>query len=343
MAKPTVFIDGEAGTTGLQIRDRLSTRTDLELVSIDPGQRKDSQTRSQLLNAVDVAILCLPDDAAREAVSWINNPAVKILDASTAHRTAPDWVYGFPELEPGRRDRIAAARRVSNPGCYPTGFLACIRPLVSAGLIPKHYPVTVNAVSGYSGGGRKLIDSYRAARNERAEGYPYGIYGVDLGHKHVSEMQLYAGLEHPPLFIPSVSNVEQGMLVQIPLPLWTLEYPPSGAELQAALADYYRDEPFVEVAPLGDVEALREGKFLDIDAVNGTNCVQVFVFASDERGEALLVARLDNLGKGASGAAVQNLNLMLGLPEQSEILQVVSENGSRSPTGTLPTKLSRSG
>ncbi|MGK7908122.1 MAG: N-acetyl-gamma-glutamyl-phosphate reductase [Synechococcus sp.] len=311
MAKPTVFIDGEAGTTGLQIRDRLQDRPDIELVSIDPAKRKDLEERRRLLNAVDVAILCLPDGAARESVSLVTNPAVKILDASTAHRTADAWVYGFPELKPGQRDEIAASKRVSNPGCYPTGFLAAMRPLVVNGLIPQDYPITLNAVSGYSGGGRKLIEVY-----ESAEGYPYGIYGLRFGHKHVAEMHQYSGLSHPPLFVPAVGNVAQGMLVQVPLPLYAFDAVPSGEQLHAALMDYYQDESFVEVAELSGGDQLRGGKFLDIHAINGTNLLQVFVFANDDSQEALIVARLDNLGKGASGAAVQNLNIMLGLEEK---------------------------
>ncbi len=319
MPKPTVFIDGEAGTTGLQICQRLSQRQDLELVSIDPAQRKDSQARSRLLNSVDLAILCLPDDAAREAVRWVTNPAVKILDASTAHRTAADWVYGFAELEPGGREAIAPATRVSNPGCYPTGFLACVRPLVSAGLIPRNTPLTVNAVSGYSGGGRQMIEAYEASHDGTTSVhqsvYPYAPYGLGFGHKHVQEMQQYAQLDHAPLFVPAVGDFAQGMLVQVPLPLWSWPTPPSGADLHDALHSYYADQPFVVVAPLNDTSGLRNGNFIEIQTTNGTNQVQVFVFANEATQEALLVARLDNLGKGASGAAVQNLNLMLGLPE----------------------------
>ncbi|MGK7911361.1 MAG: N-acetyl-gamma-glutamyl-phosphate reductase [Synechococcus sp.] len=310
MAKPTVFIDGEAGTTGLQIRDRLQSRHDIELVSIDPDKRKDSSERQQLLNTVDVAILCLPDAAARESVSLITNPEVKILDASTAHRTAPGWSYGFPELEPGQREVIASSHRVSNPGCYPTGFLACVRPLVASGLIPKDYPITLNATSGYSGGGRKLIATYEAD-----SGYPYGIYGLGFGHKHVAEMHRYSGLSKSPLFVPAVGNVPQGMLVQIPLPLHAFDTVPTGDRLHNALHAAYENEPFVNVMPASCTEKLRNGTFLDIDAVNGTNLVQIFLFANDTTQEALLVARLDNLGKGASGAAVQNLNIMLGFEE----------------------------
>lgn len=321
MGKPSVFIDGEAGTTGLQIYQRLAQRSDLELVSIDPEKRKDSVERSRLLNSVDLAILCLPDDAAREAVSWVTHPQVKILDASTAHRTATDWVYGFAELEPGGREAIAQATRVSNPGCYPTGFLACIRPLVSAGLIPRNAPLTVNAVSGYSGGGRQMIEAYEATHDGTASAhasvYPYAPYGLGFGHKHVKEMQQYAQLDHAPLFVPAVGDFAQGMLVQIPLPLWSWPTPPSGADLQEALQFYYADQPFVGVAPLNDTSSLRNGSFLEIQTANGSNQVQLFVFANDATQEALLVARLDNLGKGASGAAVQNLNLMLGLPEMT--------------------------
>jgi N-acetyl-gamma-glutamyl-phosphate reductase len=317
MTKPKVFIDGEAGTTGLQIFSRLSQRNDIELVSLDASQRKDPSQRANLINAVDVAILCLPDDAAREAVSFVSSPKVKILDASTAHRTAEGWVYGFPELNPGQREKIADAQFVSVPGCYPTGFLACIRPLIATGLLPHHFPITINAVSGYSGGGKNLIQKYDAfhAQSEARSLYPYGIYGTQFGHKHVREMHHYSGLGSPPLFVPAVGDFEQGMLVQVPLPLWTLDHPPSGQAIHQAIADYYQGEPFVQVAPFQDPTLLRDGLFLDAMAMNGTNVVQIFVFANDATQEALLVARLDNLGKGASGAAIQNLNIMLKAPE----------------------------
>ncbi len=317
--KPKVFIDGELGTTGLQIYSRLNQRDDIELVSIEVSKRKDSSERAKLLNAVDFAILCLHDDAALEAVSKICSPTVKILDASTAHRTAEGWVYGFPELNPGQREKIASAQFVSNPGCYPTGFLACVRPLIAKGILPTHFPLTVNAVSGYSGGGKKLIEQYHTFHETQTGGkslYPYGIYGLEFGHKHVKEMQQHSGLASPPLFVPAVGDFEMGMLVQVPLPLWTLENPPTGEVIHEAIADYYQGEAFVQVAPFHDSNFLRDSKFLDVMAMNGTNVVQVFVFANDATHEALLVARLDNLGKGASGAAVQNLNIMLGFPEE---------------------------
>jgi N-acetyl-gamma-glutamyl-phosphate reductase len=317
-SKPKIFIDGESGTTGLQIYSRLNQRDDLELVSIEASKRKDSTERAKLINAVDVAILCLPDDAAREAVGYVNNDKVKILDASTAYRTADGWVYGFPELNPGQREKIANAQFVSNPGCYPTGFLACIRPLVAKGLLRSNFPATVNAVSGYSGGGKNLIQQYETFHEKQAEGkslYPYGIYGLEFGHKHVKEMCQHSGLSSPPLFVPAVGDFEQGMLVQIPLPLWILDNPPSGKVIYEAIAEYYQGEKFVQVAPYQEPTLLRDGKFLDAMAMNGTNIVQVFVFANDSTKEALLVARLDNLGKGASGAAIQNLNIMLGFPE----------------------------
>lgn len=333
-SKPTVFIDGEAGTTGLQIYHRLSQRDDLELVSIDPDKRKDADERARLLNSVDLAILCLPDDAAQEAVSWVTNPKVRILDASTAHRTAEDWVYGFAELVDGGKAAIAQSTRVSNPGCYPTGFLACVRPLVSAGLIPSHAPLTVNAVSGYTGGGRKLIEAYEATHSEANNGkgsqLPYAPYGLAFGHKHVKEMHQYSKLDHAPLFVPSVGDFAQGMLVQIPLPLWSFASAQgletvTGAALHEVLQSYYADKPFVGVASLNDQASLRNGNFLDIQNVNGTNQVQVFVFANDATQEALLVARLDNLGKGASGAAVQNMNLMLGLSEHAGLTMNTNE------------------
>lgn len=323
MSAPTVFIDGEAGTTGLQIYQRLANRSDLEVISIDANKRKDTSERAKLLNAADVSILCLPDEAAREAVSLVDNPNARILDASTAHRTAPDWVYGFAELKPGQREAIASSTRVSNPGCYPTGFLAAVSPIVSKGLLTADFPITVNAISGYTGGGNKLIAQYEDYKQQSPNGEsvsPYSPYGLKFGHKHVKEMQAYAGLSHAPLFVPAVGDFAQGMVVQVPLPLWSLPSPPTGQQIHDALSAHYEQEPFVKVMPYGDGSALRDGTFLEAKTANGTNEVQLFVFANDSTREALLVARLDNLGKGASGAAVQNLNIMLGLPERSGLL-----------------------
>lgn len=317
-AKPKVFIDGEAGTTGLQIYARLSQRDDLELIRIDPEKRKDLQARIDCINAADVAVLCLPDEAAREVVALVADGSARLLDASSAHRTSEGWIYGFPELIPGQRQRIQQGRWVSNPGCYPTGFLAVVRPLVAAGLIPAQFPTTINAISGYSGGGKKLIETYEAYHQQNPQptsDLSYGVYSLGFGHKHVKEMHKYSGLASAPLFMPAVGDFEQGMLVQVPLPLWSFETVPTGAQLHAILEDYYANEPWVEVMPFQGTGHLRDGKFLDPQDINGTNRVQVFVFANDTTGEALLVSRLDNLGKGASGAAVQNLNLMLGLPE----------------------------
>lgn len=308
--KPTVFIDGEAGTTGLEIRARLSGRDDITLVSIDPDKRKDTEERRQLLNSVDLAILCLPDAAAKQAVALVDNPRVRLLDASSAYRTAPDWVYGFPEMEKGQRQRIKDARRVSNPGCYPTGMIALVRPLVRSGLLPADYPVTINAVSGYSGGGASLIE-----KHERNEGSPFAIYGLGLAHKHVAEMQVHGGLTHRPLFSPAVGHYLRGMLVQVPLQLWALPGHPTGEQLHAALEQAYAGEEYVRVMPLNDLEDLRDGAFLDAENANYSNRVELFVYANDTAQQAVLVARLDNLGKGASGAAMQNLNIMLGLPE----------------------------
>jgi N-acetyl-gamma-glutamyl-phosphate reductase len=305
-----VFIDGEAGTTGLQIRERLVGRRDLELVSIDAGKRKDAEARRALLNSVDAVILCLPDDAAREAVQIIENDAVKVIDASTAHRVAADWTYGFAEMAKDQRAKIAGAKRVSNPGCYPTGFIALARPLIEAGLLPRDWPVTCNAVSGYSGGGKAMIAEFEdegAANYTRA---PLRIYALTQAHKHAPEMQKHAGLARAPLFAPSVGRYYKGMIVELPLVLAALPGAPKLADVHGALADYFAGERFVEVAPLAEAAAL---KTLDPEGLNDTNRMKLFVFGHD--GEARLVALLDNLGKGASGAAVQNLNLMLGLEE----------------------------
>ena len=319
----TVFIDGEAGTTGLQIRDRLARRSDLQVVSIDPARRKDADARAELLNGVDAVVLCLPDDAAREAVSLVQSNSVRIVDASTAHRTAPGWAYGFAEMDAGQRAAIGASTRVANPGCYPTGFIALVRPLVSAGLIPPDFPLTVNAVSGYSGGGRGLIEEFEGLAPPEGTSDALRIYGLNLAHKHLPEMQKHGGLNHPPVFAPTVGRFAQGMIVEAPLQLWALPGKPDPSDLHVALQAAYMGERFVEVASgleCADLQKTRAGAdgyvaALDPEALNGTNRMKLFVFGNAAGTQARLVAVLDNLGKGASGAAVQNLNLMLGLDE----------------------------
>ena len=308
----SVFIDGEAGTTGLQIRERLARRADVRLLSIDPARRKDAAARAELLNGADAVILCLPDEAAREAVALIRNRSVRVIDASTAHRTAPGWTYGFPELAPAQREAVRTATRVSNPGCYPTGFLALVTPLVRAGVVPADWPLSVNAVSGYSGGGKAMIAEFENVDGPVYVETPFRLYGLHLAHKHVEEMRAHAGLAHDPLFAPAVGRYAQGMLVEVPLQLWALPAGPTVSQVHAALAEAYAGARFVEVVGLEQARAL---KTLDPEALNGTNGLQLFVFGSDETRQARLVARLDNLGKGASGAAVQSLNLMFGADE----------------------------
>jgi len=316
MGSARVFIDGEAGTTGLQIRERLLARRDIELISLGEAERKDAGARRDALHAADVAILCLPDAAAREAAALAEGSATKLIDASTAHRTAEGWVFGFPEFRAGQREAVIGADRVSNPGCYSTGAIAILAPLVAAGLLPADFPVSINAVSGYTGGGKALIARYEAEGESGYQPDAYWHYGLTLAHKHVPEITRWSGLAHPPIFQPSVARYAQGMLVSVPLALWALPGTPSPSALHETLAAQYAGTRFVRVAPLGEAEGLKE---LDPQGLNGTNMLELFVFAHGETGRAVVTARLDNLGKGASGAAVQNLNLLLGMAEDAGI------------------------
>ncbi len=309
-----VFIDGEVGTTGLQIRKRLEGRADIELLHLPERARKDRGARAEMLNAADLAVLCLPDDAAREAVAMVENPATRLIDASTAHRVHPDWVYGLPEFDGGQSKRIADAKRVTNPGCYALSSVALLYPLVAAGLMPAETPISINAVSGYSGGGRKMIERFEEPDRPDAIAAPFRIYALGLAHKHVPEIHRHSGLALRPLMVPSVGRFRQGMIVQIPLHLAALPGRPQAAELHAVLTDHYRGRRFVEVAPF---EATLAMDHLDPEGLNGTNLMRLHVFANETEGHAVLVALLDNLGKGASGQAVQNMNLMLGLAEDA--------------------------
>ncbi len=303
-----VFIDGAAGTTGLEIRERLAGRPDIALVTLPEDRRKDAAARADALNGADAVILCLPDDAAREAVSLIDNPQVRVIDASTAHRTDPAWAYGFAELEPGSRRRLSGATRVSNPGCYPTGFLALVRPLVRAGLLPADALLSVNATSGYSGGGKAMIAAFEDPDAAGATDTAFRLYALGLGHRHVPEMQAHAGLDHPPIFLPAVACTYRGMLVEVPLHLHALPGAPGLDDLRAVLADAYKGSRIVRVMDTAPAA-------LTLEQCAGSDRVELYVFGDPAAGQARLVAALDNLGKGAAGAAVQNLNLVMGLDE----------------------------
>jgi len=303
--QPRVFIDGEAGTTGLGIRKRLETVPEIELRSLPAAHRKDPSARQDMMAACDLVVMCLPDDAAREATGLagaLGADAPKLLDASTAHRVHPEWTYGFPEMAPDQPGQIAASRKVANPGCYPTGAIGLLRPLVEAGLVPRDYPITINAVSGYSGGGRSMIEAH-----DREGGPAFELYALSLEHKHLPEIERFAGLARRPIFVPSVGHFRQGMLVSVPLYLDDLPGRPAGTDLQEALRNFYAGSEYVMVAAGNG-----DGK-LEPEALNDTNRLELFVWANERHRHAVLLARLDNLGKGASGAAVQNLRLMLNL------------------------------
>lgn len=305
-----VFVDGQEGTTGLRIHELLAARGDVEVLKIDPDRRKDSAERARLLNACDVAFLCLPDAAAREAAALVTNPRTCLIDASTAHRTAADWVFGLPELAPGQRERLRAGKRIANPGCHASAFILLLRPLVDAGLVPASLPVSATSITGFSGGGKKMIEQYAAGGDARLQApRPYAL---SLAHKHIPEMVAHTGLHARPLFLPIVGPFYKGLAVSVPLHYTQLAGGVDGVALHAALRARYAGERFVRVMPLSDPATLEDG-FFDVQGCNDSNRVDLFVFAAAD--QALLVARLDNLGKGASGAAVQCMNVHLGIDE----------------------------
>lgn len=316
-----VFVDGQEGTTGLRIHEYLAQRADVEVLRIDADKRKDAQERTRLLNAADVAFLCLPDAAAREAASWVTNPRTCLIDASTAHRTDPGWAFALPELAPTQRDALRRSKRLANPGCHATAFILLLRPLVDAGCMSPAQAVSATSLTGYSGGGKQMIEQYQSAVAQPASSPAQGLlaprpYALGLSHKHIPEMMAHTGLLTRPLFLPIVGPFYKGLSVSVPLHLASLGGGLSAAKLQAVLAARYADEPFVRVRPLNDPSTVETG-FFDIQAANDTNRVDIFVFSHEGTppGEAVLMARLDNLGKGASGAAVQAMNIHLGVPE----------------------------
>lgn len=301
-----VFIDGEQGTTGLHIHDRLRHRTDITLMALPVSQRKDKRLRAEMLNSCDIAILCLPDEAARESVSLIENPQVRVIDASSAHRVTPGWTYGFPEMSAEQPDRIRESTRVTNPGCYPTGAIGLLLPLVKAGLLPADYPVSIHAVSGYSGGGRAAVERYEGGATESSPAFE--VYGLGLKHKHVPEIARYAGLSCPPFFMPAYGAYRQGIVLSVPLQQRLLPEQATASRIQACLAQHYRTSQHVEVQTHTTTDDVQR---LNPEQLNGTNDMALGVFSNPETGQILLTAVFDNLGKGASGAAVQNLNLMM--------------------------------
>ena len=303
-----IFIDGEAGTTGLVIRELLAERPDLSLISLNDSERKNETARKTALNSCKLAVLCLPDDAAREAITLIENPNLKVIDTSTAHRVSPEWVYGFPEMTNGQAELIKKATRVSNPGCYPTGAISLIRPLIENSIIPNSYPITINAVSGYSGGGKSLIERFETVTNKAP---PIYFYGTTLSHKHLPEMQKYIGLKNPPIFVPSVARYKQGMIVQVPIHLSkNLGVVGSPQKIHDTLSQHYDGSKFITVNPLDTAQGLVE---ISPEKHNHSNMLEINVFSNKAATQCLLSATFDNLGKGASRAAIQSISLMLDL------------------------------
>lgn len=314
MAKFKIFVDGREGTTGLEIDQRLQKRDDIEILSIEPQKRKDADERKKYINRADIVFLCLPDEAARESAALVDNPETRVIDASTAHRVADGWVYGLPELSAGHRQNVQEAKRLSNPGCFATGFSVLMYPLVKEHIIPATHPVSCHSVTGYSGGGRKLIESFESPENAKKWNSPC-FYALGLRHKHLPEMQKHSRLANPPLFTPIIGRYYRGMTVAVPLHLDAPDksgIKPGAAQINGFYRDYYRGQNFVKVMPFG-VQDRFEGGYMDAEACNYTNNLEIMTFGDDEL--VLLVARLDNLGKGASGAAVQNMNIMLGIEE----------------------------
>jgi N-acetyl-gamma-glutamyl-phosphate reductase len=312
-----IFIDGEAGTTGLQILERLKVRKDLDLLHLDEEQRKDTNARAKMLNTADISILCLPEQASREAVALIDNVNSRVIDASIAYRTNSNWVYGFPEYNREQKDMISRANRVTNPGCYACSSISILYPLVIAGILPTDFPVTINAVSGYSGGGKGLISAFEDKSSAEYTDSPFYLYGLQLAHKHTLEIQTWSGLDFAPLFVPSVGRFSQGMLVSVPIQLHCLNNSIEPQDIHAVLSDHYAEQTFVNVLPIRDVNSLVN---LDAQSMNDTNILSIYVFSNDQSGQALVCAQLDNLGKGAAGQAIQNLNLMLEMNEDIGLL-----------------------
>lgn len=304
----TVFVDGQEGTTGLQINELLAQRDDIEVIKIETDKRKDLAARKRLINAADIVFLCLPDEAAKQSAALVDNPNTCLIDASTAHRTNPAWVFGLPELAPEQRARIRTATRISNPGCHATAFILAVKPLVAGGLLPSDARLAANSITGYSGGGKKMIEQYQGPQRIDAP----RPYALTLVHKHLPEMAYYTGLSHTPVFQPIVGPYYKGLAVSVYLQPQQLTKRAAPADIRQLLADYYASEPFIRVAPLG-IDSNTDGGFFNVEGSNDTNCVDIFVFGDEER--MLLMARLDNLGKGASGAAVQSMNLRLGVAE----------------------------